>query len=78
MMGMSSHCSCDPSCCVGNTAQHEDPERSKLLLEKSGDDTDEGGQQVVQANCKKVKIKKSKTDKLLTNPRLLILSNPKL
>ena len=48
------------------------------MLEKPRDDTDEGGQQVVQANCKKVKIKKSKTDELLTNPRLLILSNPKL
>ena len=78
MVGMSSHCSCYPACCVGNTADHEDPERSKLLLEKPRYDTDQGGKQIVQAHCKEEKIKKIETDKLLTNPRLLILSNPKL
>ena len=65
---MSSHCSCDPACCVGNTADHEDPERSKLLLEKPRDYANERGKQVVKANCKEEKVKKSKTNKLLTNP----------
>ena len=52
MMSMSSHRSCCPACCVGNTADQEDPERSKLLLEKPRDDADQRGKQVVQVNCK--------------------------
>ena len=72
MVGVRGHSCCDPACCVRKTAEHQDLQGTKLLLEKPGGDADEGGQQVVQAHWKEKRISCcSLTKEVLTYPRLL-------